>query len=710
MGSNKVTDKGLQTVKNLATEFKSKYVGNLLDSKYNPLAFYVRAQYESIPISDAYAFMMSLYPDTADGIDLMKGYAAVDTSNLPVTSDEMNGLRSRLGLGLPTSDKQNVDIYPGNPDLLFTHAVTQNFPGWSDTIKSMRSNALLQFEGTYPNFVQDLKKALNKESDDALTLGNAIFYLDHYNNAIANGKTPSRANIGGELKRQEDEYYKAFFGKGLLGKEAYNRVLANAYLRHVVNMFQLKKQDLTQNNLSDKKIHELKASLDFGSKLTTLTIMKTLNQDIDNYGFTYGDDITFELLRAGNDFSVKSTYNKRPIDLTSPSTGGVMTLDNWTKYMISRMYYGSVTDLQKASGAENPENHLTRDTADSETEMQWWANQQKYEDRVLLKKSDDTTPLSLMTIDQSGNAQPATTTSTSNTASAPTRSPSSSEVTFGSTSEAQSNTALSNDISLSSNDNISSDKTFQFNTLDKVNTFERTQGTEISLARGEQVTLGLDNVATKDVQHTLYKPITFPTSNSQDVQFSNSHSIKLDGSDETLTSPNGKAVQLNHYVPVELDRLKATVNQDNAISLLGANDIPDNHVYSERVRQNTIRGVTLDQGEHYKIDISGVDPENAAVTKTASGSDSVHLEGSSKTVPAAAQNPQPVNGGASLHIGGHTTTTAGTQGPRTGQTPANYPSNSGALRVSSGSTATQPNSYVGSQLNRPGFLTLGGHR
>lgn len=31
LGPNKVTDKGLQTIKNLATEFKSKYVGNLLD-------------------------------------------------------------------------------------------------------------------------------------------------------------------------------------------------------------------------------------------------------------------------------------------------------------------------------------------------------------------------------------------------------------------------------------------------------------------------------------------------------------------------------------------------------------------------------------------------------------------------------------------------------------------------------------------------------
>jgi hypothetical protein len=45
---------------------------------------------------------------------------------------------------------------------------------------------------------------------------------------------------------------------------------------------------------------------------------------------------------------------------------------------------------------------------------------------------------------------------------------------------------------------------------------------------------------------------------------------------------------LNHYIPVEVDRLKATVTQDNAISLLGANEIPDNHVYSNKIRQNTL--------------------------------------------------------------------------------------------------------------------------
>jgi hypothetical protein len=39
----------------------------------------------------------------------------------------------------------------------------------------------------------------------------------------------------------------------------------------------------------------------------------------------------------------------------------------------------------------------------------------------------------------------------------------------------------------------------------------------------------------------------------------------------------------------------------------------------------------MTQGEHYKVDLTSVDPENAAVKRTSSGDDSVHVEGMSKT-------------------------------------------------------------------------------
>jgi hypothetical protein len=46
-----------------------------------------------------------------------------------------------------------VDVYPGNPDLMFVHAVSKNFPEWSNTIKQMRKSALDEFNGRNPNFI-----------------------------------------------------------------------------------------------------------------------------------------------------------------------------------------------------------------------------------------------------------------------------------------------------------------------------------------------------------------------------------------------------------------------------------------------------------------------------------------------------------------------------------------------------------------------------
>jgi hypothetical protein len=46
---------------------------------------------------------------------------------------------------------------------LFVHAVSKNFPEWDTTIKQMRKSALDEFQGQYPNFINDLKRALKKE-------------------------------------------------------------------------------------------------------------------------------------------------------------------------------------------------------------------------------------------------------------------------------------------------------------------------------------------------------------------------------------------------------------------------------------------------------------------------------------------------------------------------------------------------------------------
>jgi len=40
----------------------------------------------------------------------------------------------------------------------------------------------------------------------------------------------------------------------------------------------------------------LTGSLDFGSKITTLTVLKVLEQEIDDWGYTFCDTLNFELI------------------------------------------------------------------------------------------------------------------------------------------------------------------------------------------------------------------------------------------------------------------------------------------------------------------------------------------------------------------------------------------------------------------------------
>lgn len=403
---------------------------------------------------------------------------------------------------------------------------------------------------------------------------------------------------------------------------------------HVVTMMNMKAQDLADGDLGDKRIHELKVSLDFGSKLTILTILAALDQDVGDYGFTYGDTLEFALLQEGDEFFVRSTHNGKPLDFTSKSAGGELPLEAWSTFFIDRMYFGSIGDLD----TENPDNHLIRATAGSETALEWWAAQLAYEARVFLKDSDDDTPLPLQTIDRAAGEADSedsnTSSSSTGSGSGSGQQPSSTEIVIGETDTEDTATAISTETSFAPSESMGSDMALQFNTLDSVGTFERTQKDEVSIAHGVQISLGLDNVVVKDgIATNVYQDISLPTSASktETVEFSNAEMFKLDGSDGTQTSPKGKALQLNHYVPIEIDRLRAQINQENAIALLGANEIPDNHVYSEKVRQNTLRGVQILQGEHYKVDLSTVDPENAAVTRTSSADDSIHVEGASKT-------------------------------------------------------------------------------
>ena len=52
--------------------------------------------------------MVALYPETADGISLSRGYRNMNTSNIPVTHDEIVSVRQRLNVEDPFPQKKEV--------------------------------------------------------------------------------------------------------------------------------------------------------------------------------------------------------------------------------------------------------------------------------------------------------------------------------------------------------------------------------------------------------------------------------------------------------------------------------------------------------------------------------------------------------------------------------------------------------------------------
>ena len=116
----------------------------------------------------------------------------------------------------------------------------------------------------------------------------------------------------------------------------------------------------------------MKASFDFGGKLTIMAFLLQFNKEPERYGFTYGDSLQFVLLNNKDNYSVKSICNDKPLDLTSSSVGGVLPLEDWINLMVDNMYYGSLEELQSSPWAERPESHVTRDSQSWETNFQWY--------------------------------------------------------------------------------------------------------------------------------------------------------------------------------------------------------------------------------------------------------------------------------------------------------------------------------------------------
>lgn len=94
---------------------------------FNDNGFYIRALGDQPSIMSAYAFMLGIYPDALNGIEV---HADQLDGAIPVTSKDINSIRPDCGLQTPSSKKfEALDLWPGNKDHAFLSKALEQYPG-----------------------------------------------------------------------------------------------------------------------------------------------------------------------------------------------------------------------------------------------------------------------------------------------------------------------------------------------------------------------------------------------------------------------------------------------------------------------------------------------------------------------------------------------------------------------------------------------------
>lgn len=99
--TGKLTQLGEQHLYKLGEEARRKYVfSNFMPIEYDATTVFVRTPNDHPSVMSAYAYIMGMYPNSIEGVDLMSGLG--ELSSIPITEDEVNAVR--FDVRSPTPD------------------------------------------------------------------------------------------------------------------------------------------------------------------------------------------------------------------------------------------------------------------------------------------------------------------------------------------------------------------------------------------------------------------------------------------------------------------------------------------------------------------------------------------------------------------------------------------------------------------------------
>ena len=350
---DKITEKGETNMfcqgQITRNEFLNK---NFIPVEYKPSSVFVRGPYENPSVLSGYSYVMGMYPETVEGVDLMSGLTDLDY--IPITNDEVDQVRFDVDGGKPTCGDQRLDYYPGNDDREYLIKPFEIYKGQSDKMNSQMYDAQKEFEGEYGTKLYDnLAKAMNKDSKD-INFGNTIKYLDDYISAKANGKDVPY-DLDDETQDLIGKYYAYYYKRGLFRNENLNRVFTDSYFTNLAQELQLKIENIQEDKYEDQFINDLKTSIHISDQQTYLAVLHQIGDQSD-YVPKFGQKIDWELIDKSGEYFVKASQNGEPLSLEgNADSDGIVHIDIMFEYLCSKLYYGD-TDLV-AKGIEDPDNY-----------------------------------------------------------------------------------------------------------------------------------------------------------------------------------------------------------------------------------------------------------------------------------------------------------------------------------------------------------------
>jgi len=143
--AGQITEEGEKHLFELGAKTKKAYTDSgLLPSTYDPKTIFIRGANDNVSIMSGYAYLMGMYPNTVEGVDLMVSYD--DLSEVPITAEQVDRVRTDVFSQRPKCDYQRVDFYPGNDDREFLIKPMSLYSGQQRKMTKQLNDAKSEFE------------------------------------------------------------------------------------------------------------------------------------------------------------------------------------------------------------------------------------------------------------------------------------------------------------------------------------------------------------------------------------------------------------------------------------------------------------------------------------------------------------------------------------------------------------------------------------